>query len=505
MTSSKNGLCPSPFLQESLFSNATGYIGGRFCQSVGGVSCCLPCPLQDWRYPDNVTSKTNAAGWLAVALLPFQAWLLLTYLVVPVKYTNRQYITVCFTLAIICLQVAFIIPLGTKPQQCHDEITPNDMYTDISCAFSGAVLLFGGIAVVTWSLLRTIALHLQVCWEVIIGPVFMWCSATTGIGVPVLITALMLHYTGVSYRFGGVCHINSPNSMGDYWIPIMVFSGLALLIQFITMGYCIHIYIRSLFDPDPTSTNNSGLPSYQGSVRTMTARQAYKRIHRVIKLQWRSMALVMTILANVIYFFVVFVQLNNSLALTEANRVNAEPWLFCLLEKKNPKECTSEAQLVGIAEAKLVAMVVLLAVANLWNIVFTVRWSMVEGWISLYRSRFIERVEFVSVDARSRPRPTVTHDYEMLDPRQHAKSPEPFVEVRTPSPVVYGSNLPKEVDYGMDASYTRPTMSFSSPRPPSSSQNNGANSYGWDVTSSFARSNSRSNSQMSHHTYVNGR
>lgn len=384
------------------------------------------------------------------------------------------------------MQVAFIVPLGTKPDMCYDGITPNDMYTDLSCAFTGALLLFGGIAVVTWSLLRTIALHLQVCWEIIIGPVFMYCAVGAGLGVPVLITALMLHFTGVSYRFGGVCHINSENSLGDYWIPILVFSGMALFLQFATIAYGIHIYVRALFNSDPTSTNHSGLPSYSGSVRTATARQAYKRVRRVLQMQWRSIALVITILANVIYFSVIFVQLNDSLKLTPAKTEEVAPWLLCLVATRDPTKCTAESAPVAIGEAKLVATMVLLAIANFWNFIFTVRWSMVQGWIALFRGFSMERVEFVSVDARSRP--ADTSNYEMLHPRQNMKTPETLVDVRSPSPA-YGLG-PKEVNFvERDVSYHRPNLSFSTPRPPSSSQNN--KGYAWDATTSFARSNSQ--------------
>jgi hypothetical protein len=54
------------------------------------------------------------------------------------------------------MQIAFIIPLGVKPDQCHNQITPNDMHSSLSCAFTGALLLFGGWMVVVWSMLETI-------------------------------------------------------------------------------------------------------------------------------------------------------------------------------------------------------------------------------------------------------------------------------------------------------------------------------------------------------------
>jgi hypothetical protein len=43
------------------------------------------------------------------------------------------------------------MPLGVKPEQCHDEITPNDMHTNLTCAFSGAFIVCGGLVVTVWS------------------------------------------------------------------------------------------------------------------------------------------------------------------------------------------------------------------------------------------------------------------------------------------------------------------------------------------------------------------
>jgi hypothetical protein len=454
------------------------------------------------RASSGVDSKNTAIGWLGVALLPLTAFLLISWAVLPVKFTNRNYITVCFTLSVVCLQIPLIIPLGTKPQKCNDAITPNDMHTDWSCAFTGAILLFGGIACVTWSLLRTIALHLQVCWEMVIGPVFMWISFVVGLGVPVLILTLMMVFTGVSYRFGSVCHINSKDSLHDYWIPVLVFAGIGLILQFVTMGYCMYVYIKALFDPsDPTSTSNSGLPSYTSSSRTATARQAYRRVRRVLKLQWRSMALVMVILANVIYLAVTFLQLDTDLAVNASNLAKAQPWLTCLAEFQDPAKCTSEASSLGITEAALDAALVLLCIASFWNFIFTIRMTMFRGWLEFWQSLFAKNVEFVSVDARTRFGDN--RDYEMLSHQNTMKTPEPTpFEVRSPTPAyMHGHADEDEVDgkdfelstHSRQASYTRPTMSFSTPRPPTGQRS--PTNFTWDATSTFARSNS----QMSNH------
>lgn len=54
MVHALNGHCPVPFLQETLFPTVGGFIDGRYCKQVtlgnSTYSCCLPCPLAEWRY-----------------------------------------------------------------------------------------------------------------------------------------------------------------------------------------------------------------------------------------------------------------------------------------------------------------------------------------------------------------------------------------------------------------------------------------------------------------------
>lgn len=48
-------------------------------------------------------------------------------------------------------QISFIIPIAAQPEQCYNEITPRDMYSSLSCAWSGALLEVGSMAAVVWS------------------------------------------------------------------------------------------------------------------------------------------------------------------------------------------------------------------------------------------------------------------------------------------------------------------------------------------------------------------
>ncbi|KAI9930126.1 hypothetical protein MW887_011936 [Aspergillus wentii] len=314
-----------------------------------------------------------------------------------------------------------------------------------------------------------------------LGPKFMWGAFLCGWGIPALGTTLMLIYTGVSFRFGGTCHINIDHGLQAYWIPITVFAVAALVLQVVTMAYCIHVYVRSLFDND-TTTNSSGLPSYSASITTVTARQAYKRIRRVLQLQWRGVALVLIIIGNVIFFAVVFIKLDNAVTPNEANVKKAIPWLLCLVTTEGDrKACAKKAEVLGPNEATLLALLILLSLVGLWNFILFARPSMFVGWVDFFRSKFGKEREFISADPE---RYTDSRAYEMItnSTLPSLKTPEPVV--RAPSPILKASPTTSE-HYGRDAKYSRPPMSFSRPLPASPQGRD------WDPKSTFAPSHSR--------------
>lgn len=317
-------------------------------------------------------------------------------------------------------------------------------------------------------LIRTVAFHLQVCWEVILGQKFMWGSMACGLGIPILGQTVMLIYTGVSYRFGSMCHINIDHSQQDYWIPLLALSAAALFLQLATMSYCIYVYVKSIFD-NTSTTNSSALPSYTSSVRTVTARQAYRRIRRVLQLQWRGVALVVVIIGNVIFFAVVFVNLNNAVKPTPETMAKAEPWVACLTLTQGDRErCRKFADGIGPNAATLLAVLILLSLVGLWTFILFFRPSLVLGWIDLYKTKFVRHHEYISADARAKFGDA--RAYEMLT--NPMKTPEPVLKSPSPSRLD-GAASPDGGFFGRDATYVTPSMSFSAPKrpgPPSSSQ-----------------------------------
>ncbi len=163
------------------------------------VKCCLPCPQTDWVYPDSKRLLSRlfscASGELRVILTRRGRLLcsyssrqlsqchrlgLLSRLAVDFCCASRRQNTTALhdhmlspcnnsdggTASVrvrrgrrrkrallanrVTFQLGFIIPLGAKPKQCYNDITPHDMFSDTTCALSGTSLLVGGWCAVMW-------------------------------------------------------------------------------------------------------------------------------------------------------------------------------------------------------------------------------------------------------------------------------------------------------------------------------------------------------------------
>lgn len=215
-----------------------------------------------------------------------------------------------------------------------------------------------------WAFLRSLSLHLQICWQVLVGRSFMIFAHAAGWGIPIIGLVLALVFSGVSFRFGATCHINHENSLAGFWIPLLIFAGLTLIITFATFGYCIRVYLASLGD-NSASTENSNLPTYTNSLITMTPRQAYRRVRRVISLQWRGIAVVLVIVIDVCFFSVVFTSLDQSFQRVTHNPNIAKTWVGCLIESSgNKNKCLEFARSLTINEGTVTAVLLLLGVSR---------------------------------------------------------------------------------------------------------------------------------------------
>lgn len=257
--------------------------------------------------------------------------------------------------------MGFIIPLASKPTECINDITPHDMHSNHICGASGTFILFGGFAGVVWAFLRALSLHLQICWELVVGKYFHIFSQAAGWGVPTIAAVASLVFSGVSFRFGSTCHINHENSLAAFWIPLMVVSGLTAILQFATLGYCIKVYLASMLNSNRVTMVDSSLPSTGSG--TITPHQAYRRVRRVIALQWRGITIVLIIIADVIFFSIVFVFQDVTVHRVREESHLASDWVNCLMRNKGDKDqCLDDAKILVVNEGTILAVLILLAV-----------------------------------------------------------------------------------------------------------------------------------------------
>ena len=258
--------------------------------------------------------------------------------------------------------------------------------------------------------------------------------------------------------------------MAVLWIPLLVFAGITVITQFATFGYCIKVYLAALSD-DSTATENSGLPSYTSSIRgTISPKQAYRRVKRVLELQWRGIGVVLLIVTDVIFFAIIFVFMDDIAANIIKNPEKSAAWLACLIQKEGDKnQCLDLAKHIVVNQATVMAVLFLLSVNGIWCLCLLGRLSMFTGWVDLIRHRVKPNNEFVSADAHQYKDPS---SYEMLGRdrgKGDIKTPEPFVATPnaiTPLSPVAKSGRETPDYFGREARYKSPSRSFSSPKPP---------------------------------------
>lgn len=77
-------------------------------------------------------------------------------------------------------------------------------------------------------------MHLQICWDIVPGNKFFYAAQALGWGVTAALFTVIITLTGVSFRFGDACHVNSKDSMKDFWGPLLAIAGASGLCQLAT-------------------------------------------------------------------------------------------------------------------------------------------------------------------------------------------------------------------------------------------------------------------------------
>ncbi|TID17069.1 Sulfate adenylyltransferase [Venturia nashicola] len=368
-------------------------------------------------------------------------------------------------------QFAFVIPLGVRPNQCFDEITPNNMHTSLTCAFSGACIVMGGLAVTVWIFVRGLSMHLQICWDIVPGQTYFYVSQVAGWGLTVVLFSVTMTITGVSFRFGDACHVNAHQAMASFWGPLLGLASAAGCVQIMTFLYCGRVYLREVFRHDRPDTDfSSGLPSYQASsLRATSARAVWQRVQKVLGLQWRSIMIIVFLLVDIIFLAIVWVRLDRAIYAAKSGKIEQFlPFLTCLAANASMRgKCFHYGQEALVSESVAIASLMLLSLSGVQTGLMMSTPSMFVGWFELFLAKFGGKREFVSLDAQR-----YSQDARTFELIKAGESPRTAQTDTPDSSDTYkqGSATAYETPDSAhsERAYRPHNLSFSGPRPPCS-------------------------------------
>lgn len=84
----------------------------------------------------------------------------------------------------------------------------------------------------------------------------------------------------------------------------------------------------------------------------------------MIELQWRGILVVLVIIADVVFFSIVFVSMDNTTQAAVTNLKKAEPWLLCLVMNGGDKNaCLDKVGRLVVKESTVLAVLIMLSVS----------------------------------------------------------------------------------------------------------------------------------------------
>ena len=212
-----------------------------------------------------------------------------------------------------------------------------------------------------------------------------------------------------------------------------------------------------LSDDATETTNSTGLPSFTTSIRAHSAKAVYRRVRRVIWLQWRSITISIFLLVDVIFLSIIWIELDNDVnAAMRGDLKRFMPYLLCLFKSGGEKtKCFELGQKALVNESTAIAILLLLSLAGVQAGLMMSRTQMFTGWYDLFKRKFSIKREFVSLDAKR-----FSSDARAFE----------LLKIGVPNSTNMPQTLADESAYHVqetERQWRKPTMSFAGPQTPS--------------------------------------
>lgn len=199
-----------------------------------------------------------------------------------------------------------------------------------------------------------------------------------GIGLPILFLAISLPISGVSYRLGNVCVPNQFSALATWFAWILIFAAISWVLQVVTILFCLWKFASSMVAGPTGKTTHMSKASVStadsghtwGGTSLTPAKQrrvAWRKVKRLLILQWRSIVLAFIVANLTVYFGIVFIQQNLTTKILPGteNLTNVDlTWFVCLMAHNGDKNaCLAQASGLGLAEGRAIGTLVLASVS----------------------------------------------------------------------------------------------------------------------------------------------
>lgn len=255
------------------------------------------------------------------------------------------------------------MPVGTDPEMCYDDITPNNMGSSILCAWTGSLLTLGGLGCAIWVFLRSLWLHIRIFWDHDPGRIFKWGSIIVGSVLPIIFLIAVLTATGFSFRMGQTCFPNHENAIITFWVWLVAFAATGFLLQVATTGYCVWVYMRSI------RRGNQGHQNPTENRRANRKSETWANVKRIFLLQWRNILVSILTIVGSIAFFIVFWVEDDKLRRIFHDPGNidlVQRWMSCqTLLSDDKEECKNYVKDLTVPQASVLTSLILASVSLL--------------------------------------------------------------------------------------------------------------------------------------------
>jgi amino acid transporter len=236
------------------------------------------------------------------------------------------------------------------------------MRSSLSCAWTGALVTFGGLGSVMWVFIRSLWLHIRIVWDKDPGRKFKWGSIIAGTLLPLTFLVSLLSVTGFSYRMGQTCLPNHEHAIVTFWAWLVSFAIAGFLLQAITTGYCFIVYART-WRRERRRLSESSCQRGRNTQKLET----WKNVKKLFVLQWRNVLVSVFVLIGSIAFFIVFWTQDSKLGRVFNDPKNIRPvktWLICqTLSRGDKEECRKYVKNFTVSQASVLVSLILASVS----------------------------------------------------------------------------------------------------------------------------------------------